>query len=430
MEIEVYYPYVEVEIITEKENLVLRGQYEPNAIDTSNMVSDVVSLITKRDIGADCPTFSINLVYRNDWFTKLASNDMIIISVCRPPEKNAAVMFGLIDDIRRSRVIANGKPMRTVAVTGRGFNKALINFEVGAVKEANVSESALGFIFKEFSLSTLSAAEAIRTVLGYYVEKYINYNFGSAGSYTTFTEWLFSSRPDEGLTDTTGLMEYQGSLWNLLKELQNAPFNEMYWEVLENKPTFYVRETPFNEQNWNSLNKSVLVDKDIVEDNTGKSDLETYTLYSVSCRTYMSSIDEAGTLGCLPLWYEPYFPKYGIKRLQVSSLYAMYANKSDTQTASEDVSSYMKDLYNWNIKNNSMQNGTITVKGSNKYKVGERLETPEGYEFYVESVTHSFTIYDSFTTQLGVTRGLKPEDRFTTPWGSATEFTPDCTPNT
>ena len=95
------YPLVEIEIITEKENLVVRGEIT-NSIDTSEIVSDCLSVITKRDIGTDCPTFSIVLVYKEKWFYEIGANDMVIIKMCRRPEELQPVMYGLIDDIRKS----------------------------------------------------------------------------------------------------------------------------------------------------------------------------------------------------------------------------------------------------------------------------------------------------------------------------------------
>lgn len=425
--IEVYYPQIEIEILTEKDNLVFRGtKVSPSQIDTVELVSDVLTCMTKRDMGVDCPTFSLNLIYRDQWFYSIGSNDLVIIKMARlPGEKLQPVFFGLIDDIRKSEVFAAGKPKRSIAITGRGFGKALINFEIGVVREAGVYESSLGYLGTQVNLAMKSASGAIQTLLDHFVKKYINYRFGQGVSFLTYARWNLNSRAGEMLNDISGLLEYQGSLWNLVKELQNSPFNELYWEINDGFPTLFLRPTPFNERHWNALQRIEVFDEDIIEDNTGRSDLETYTLYSVGCRTYMSDVDQLGTLGYMPLWYKPYYGKYGIKRLNVTSLYAMYASRDDTNTVKKLVTSYTQDLFNWNIKNNSMYNGHILVKGSNKYKLGSRLFIPsQNMEYYVESVVHNFNILESFTTQLGITRGIQPDNRFTPPWGKYEEFDP------
>lgn len=424
MELDLYYPNVKIEIITEKDDLVLRGIYEGVNVDSSDIVSDVLSVMTKRSIGTYCPVFSITLVFRNDWFHKLGSNDLVIIHMARPPEKLEPVFYGLLDDIRKTQSFANGKPIRTLTLTGRGFCKAFLNFEVGTVKEAPLVQESLGYVVKEQTIANLSAAEAVKSLIDVYTKKYINYNFGSKGTLLSLLDFDLTSKPQK-LTDASGILEYQGSLWNLLKELQNAPFNEMFWDIKDSKPTLIMRPTPFDKELWEALESYYLDPQIYIDDDLGKSDLETYTMFSVSCRSYIAPVDEFSALGAKPLWYEPYYNKYGIKRLEVSTLYANYADISDAKTSKDVITNYAKDLFNWNIKNNSMVNGTISVMGSNKYKIGTVLTTKENGSYYIESVTHKFTIYDNFTTQLGVTRGLGINQRFEEPWGGYKEFHPE-----
>ena len=96
----------------------------------------------------------------------------------------------------------------------------------------------------------------------------------------------------------------------------------------------------------------------------------------------------------------------------------------DTESNTSAVKNMVTDLFNWNIKNNKFENGTIVVKGKAGYKVGERIILESsGIEYYVESVSHNFNCYGSWTTSLGVTRGILPEERFTPPWGCAEEMT-------
>ena len=192
------------------------------------------------------------------------------------------------------------------------------------------------------------------------------------------------------------------------------------------KPNLTLRPTPFNKSEWNSLPSEKIADIDVVTPLIGRSDVETYTLYSVGCKTWISAFDQTATLGYAPLWYKPYKDKYGIKRLHVVSMYAMYSGEDDIEVAGDVTREYTVDLYNWNIKNNSMYNGNIIVRGSNRFKIGTRLDyADEGLEFYVEGVSHDFSMYGSFITQLSVTRGLPKEQRFASPWDSYTAFVPE-----
>lgn len=83
-----------------------------------------------------------------------------------------------------------------------------------------------------------------------------------------------------------------------------------------------------------------------------------------------------------------------------------------------------KLLFNWNIKNNEMSNGSLTVRGRNIYQVGSRIITKsDGIEYYVEGVSHNADLFNGWTTTLSVTRGINPKYRFTPPFGEWYQMT-------
>lgn len=376
--------------------------------------NDIISVSTVRNMGQDCPTFTISLVWRNKWFTNLASNDLIVIKMQRPPEAKKTVFFGLIDDIRKSVDFSSGLPQRSVQVTGRGFNKAFVNFDVGLIENVSIDLNT-GFFANLSLLSGCDSYNAIQLVLDSYVGKAIKYSFGNDLNFDDYFQYSGNTHNNEVFVDYESYTTYAGSLWNFIKEISNSPFNETYWEIVDEKPNMIHRRTPFNKSDWIALPRTTIQDLDIVSDNTGRSDLETYTVYSVN-QTLMG---EEYTNLYPPLWYPPYYAKYGISQLQVSTIYEAAAG--DVQDAMRE---YYLDLFNFNIKNNVFGNGTIVVKGKAAYHVGERiiLES-ENMEYYVESVSHNFNCYGTWTTSLGVTRGIEPENRFTVPWGCAEELT-------
>lgn len=424
----VYAPKIEITVITEKENLVFRGTTVPlEEIDSYHLDWEVISCITKRDIASDNPTFSINLVYRNDWLHKIASNDLIIIKMCRgnKDEGLKTVFVGLVDDCRLTGSY-NKKPTRTITITGRGVSKAFVQFEIGIVQETDVHVYAVGWLVNnEVNIMGADAGQAIEAVLNNFTQDKVYYDFGKGRTLKSYVAYNLGGSTKEKLIDVMSLMEHQGTLWSLFRELQGAPFNELFWEINDNEiPELICRQTPFNATEWNTLPVVNLDEIDVIEEELGKSDLETYTLYSVSCRTFMSPADQKGTLGNFPLWYEPYQKKYGISRLDVTSPYLIYANESDKGEASSRSLKYTRWLFDWNIKNNSMFNGSLIVGGSNKYKLGQRLSYLD-MEYYIESVSHSFHAYTSYTCQLEVTRGIQPSERFTAPVGQGVTFDPE-----
>ena len=105
------------------------------------------------------------------------------------------------------------------------------------------------------------------------------------------------------------------------------------------------------------------------------------------------------------------------------------ATSQDTTTGRvSSMKEMMIDLYNFNIKNNYMYNGNILVRGSNRFKVGHRLQYSSAEDksvmtYYIRSVTHNFVNFGNWATELGVTRGLPEKDRFTAPYNKYEEYT-------
>lgn len=412
VEVSVSHPTLEVEFYGEYG--MLASVSTTGLTSDTDVDNDIISVNTVRNMGQDCPTFTIKLVWRNKWFTNLASNDLIIIKMQRPPETKKTVFFGLIDDIRKTLDFSSGTPQRAVQVTGRGFNKAFVNFDVGLIENVSIDLNT-GFFADLTLLSGCDSYNAIQLVLDSYVGTAIKYSFGNDKTFDDYFVYSGNTHENEVFVDYESYTTYAGSLWNFIKEISNSPFNETYWEIIDEKPNMIHRRTPFNKSDWISLTRTTVQDCDIVSDNTGRSDLETYTVYSVN----QTLLGEEYTNVYPPLWYPPYYSKYGISQLQVHTIYE--AVTGDTQDA---MRQYYLDLFNFNIKNNVFSNGTIVVKGKANYHVGERIIIEsENMEYYVESVSHSFNCYGTWTTSLGVTRGIEPENRFTVPWGAAEELT-------
>lgn len=534
--VHVGHPYCKIEFATERGNISI----SQTAMQTNDMDFDIYSVNTGRDVGGDdCATFSIVLVYKEAWYDNINGNDFVKISFGRGYEARP-VLFGLVDTIQESLSYINLKPVRTITVSGRGFNKALMQFDVGIIQELDFLSGTLGFFRgQDNALSQKSSpAVIIKTAVDYYTNKGIDMTFANGKSWKDYIDTIYL---DDGTNTSVGNpmspYEYQGSLWDYIKEWRNAPFNETYWEVINGKPTFVVRPTPFNPDKWNMLNETTVNSEDIVDTNVGKNDLETYTVFSVK-GTYM--IEDLEKMQGVPIWYKPNYRKYGIRSLYVYSKYTTdesliykesdigrkrYESPEKTETTKKDdtvktttykgqqieldnndmqllapkekqadqlksmlgtindtlsigasvrglempehpaiklsdeyvedyvnqivngeeldviqevkqieksfgggelgsVTSKSIDLFNWNIKNNEFESGSIMVKGHVKYKVGEKLKLDyNNMEYYIEKVSHNFVYNENWLTTIEVTRGIKPNKRFTSPWGEWSRIT-------
>lgn len=117
--------------------------------------------------------------------------------------------------------------------------------------------------------------------------------------------------------------------------------------------------------------------------------------------------------------------------------------KGETETVTlQDTDYFQALLYNWYANNMNFWSGTYTVLGNPDIRLGMILNYTDNYlankfkypgrRFYIESVSHSFSFTEGFTTDIGVTRGLiaptdldgKNDPRFTEKfmWGNYTNY--------
>lgn len=310
-------PYAEVEIATETGNLTIYQKQQLN----SEMDFDILSIETSRDVGSDdCATFQISLPYRDGWYKQIGANDFIKITLGRG-QTQGLVFFGLVDNIYKSWSFSNNKPIRTINIAGRGFNKAIVEFAIGAIPELSIRSDLQGFFSSQSDFFDISSpSRIIKVVYDFYKEKGIGYNFANGQSWKDIVREIYEedSSQEETIGNVMTFYQYQGGMWEYLRELRNAPFNELFWEVYDDHPTMISRPTPFNPDNWNKLPTYTVEDDKLIDENVGRTDVETYTLYSVKAESIADNLDKVFGE---PIWYKPFYKKYGLKRLNVISKY-------------------------------------------------------------------------------------------------------------
>lgn len=317
-------PYAKIEFATEQGNLEIIQ--EMSSIRTTDMDFDIISFNTDRDVGSDdCATFNLVLIYKDLRFKNIQGNDFVKFELGRGKSLEP-IFFGMVDSIYESLSFVDLQPVRSITLTGRGRNKAFMQFDIGAIQEIEGSLAGLtGFFEGQIKIADVSTpAENIKTAVDYYTNKGIDMEFANGKHWKDYFSAIYK---DDGATERYGNVNnaytYQGSLWNYIKELRNAPFYEAFWEVLDKKPTFVVRPTPFNPDTRQELQliSTDEEDKDLIDANLGRSDLETYTVYSVKGESIVSDFNHI--MGA-PIWYKPFYKKYGLRRLEVVSKYIKY----------------------------------------------------------------------------------------------------------
>ncbi|MBD1372588.1 M23 family metallopeptidase [Hazenella sp. IB182357] len=398
-------PEAQVTFYTETGEWVVRSKppQRGQAID-----AEVMAISTQTDLGQDAGVFQLVLVARNEWQQVIAANDLVRIEMKRA--EGDTVFVGLVDTISEVAEF-DQKPQVQVTIAGRSLAKTLLHFEIGVSNPMLAMGwlSGAGVVF-----TGTTAKQQVEQIFDLFLGKrYLDYTFSNGAKIGEMIQRRISSRAGVAAIMPTdeSFMSYQGTLYNLLKEIAEEPFHQLFFEVYDGKPTFVFRETPFNQAPWTGLPLHRIGDQAVVSSQLARNDLETFSLFLVE----WNLLKDAG-LSQQPLVYEPYLKKYGIKRLH---RYTNYNGES-----SDLLRQSMIDLYNWFVMNPNFWSGTITVQGNAHYKVGERLlyqseRDGSSFEFFIEGVQHQFVRFGEWKTVLSVTRGLPDggKGRFAKPWG-------------
>ena len=172
IDVRVGIPYAKVEFATESGDIQIEQKAQ---LHDHNMDFDILSINTTRDIGGDdCATFNIELVYKDKWYENINGNDFVKIEFGRGyPAK--PILFGMVDTVYKSFAFIDLKVIRTIRISGRGFNKALIQFGIGAVQEVTALHQNMGFFGgQDVGFGLNNAANVIKTVLDFYTNKGID----------------------------------------------------------------------------------------------------------------------------------------------------------------------------------------------------------------------------------------------------------------
>lgn len=382
---------------------------------------------------------------------------------------NDTLIVGLISEVRlEGEYRDNSKLYR---ITGQSFQKAFVQFMLQTIQQAGMSMSHVGWMdyaggqgSEENSegftsgLMGRSISDVILIMLDRFTQ-YMRYNFEdkeaidnrlmrerlvySISSWNTNTGW---EADEEQLVNPLPFTSYEGSFNQLLKDIASPPFCEMFFDTLEEdgveKSEFVVRRTPFNRSDWRNLPRYEIHTSDILSESIARNDLEAYSIFNVVPETEASSQD-SGLSQAVPYFNKELVYKYGYSLLEVSNKFLTLdagttnsgtqedGDSQDINDADESadtigeadrikestlLASYSRRLYNWYANNVNFFSGDITVLGHPDYRLGNRLlvvnkDRTAYWEYYIESVEHTYSYENGYITTLGVTRGVQLRSR-------------------
>lgn len=353
-------PRIKVDFVTDDNIFTVRYTADVN-VKGSDIGDKILSFQSKNSMQDDSAVYEIILASDIQWDRILNVNDITKIYIdpndtdIRESSSSALyqdnayklVVNGMISQV--SKVGDYGVNKTIYRITGQSFSKPFIKFGLGVIQEVQAVLPSTGWLVdgEPIAFTGKNAKEIMKSVLDYFVPK-MKYQFrnGKNGSHrdinSHFTYTLDSWTEYENLTDATQLSNFDGSLKQMMDLITARPFNENFFRNSkdEAKTEFVLRRTPFNPADWVSLDYELISSQDIVAEDVGKSDVETFSIFTVTTPKMLKEMSQ--DLFSIPQYHEQLVARYGYSKLQVENMYAV-ASVGATQEEDDKNKNPKKD---------------------------------------------------------------------------------------
>jgi Tfp pilus assembly protein PilZ len=286
-------------------------------------------------------------------------------------------------------------------------------------------EDAINFVLK--SLTTL------RVIVSFRGEKNV-----SAGK-LLLRDKKIKCRPEDKLA-SDGLSRYTGSIANFLNQIIDKDFYELFIDSIGENAVLVVRPRPFDrigdkitasdgsiteiKENdsfcWENLKTlitnepyHVIKDEDILTSALGTSDYEVFTFYRhIASKELFGQILQESYGAFYPIADFAQLKRFGL-RLRDSSSQLVKVFDEDSKQIIHRVLGMRDRMFNWNRYNGFLESGSITVKGNDKYRIGDRIFLKDeiakngerGILAYCVGVNDMYQVGTPYITNLQIIRG-------------------------
>ena len=425
----------------------LRYSVGPNPIDLDHFLSDESSVSVSRKINAPAGSFSITV---SDVGYKYASDidslyglvepmDIIQIRMCQNVQEYQGdvwplVMRCVVSEVRRDETIgSDGKPKRTVVIAGQDWGKFLqinqIKYIKGMADNKDwLSEYTMALI-NDIATGVYTAAEIITKttkIANIFLKKFEDDNI------VPFLVDTSGADPVDKVMIQGWPSFPRGVMWEFYQNYGDlGPFYELFIDDTEEGPKLIYRKPPFLALDGGILASIYGVSIDVINippDHimrlsvsrgdadvanwfwveatrsamVGETDLKLLALSGAPANTNVETPNNQAKL-------------YGTRTTEVKSTHGYMAQGGKKDQVDKSVASDMEymaikrgRLAQANVDNALLESGTMVLKGNEKIKVGSYIFVLRGEfhaMYYVESVTHTFNPFRSFTTTVQFIRG-------------------------
>ncbi len=388
--------------------------------------------------------------------------DMIEIRVAHDPflyENGPPILMrGFVSMVTRNEIMAGGKPIRTVNISGQDFGKILQILQIFYLNNSWVGDNVLSefaFFHKyadENGAKIKSGKDFVNDVLKGVINPYLENIAATARGESIGAKVINTITPDvtiEGNVSPYSISKINNvSTYQMLCYLLDVgPFNELYTEDTEDGISLVVRPAPFLDVEGKPIQgvkpKTIrITSEDVVAINVSRTDAGVANYFWVSNSPWaMYSNETANALGSIGPkssfikfdYLNSQAAYYGFRKMEVATMMGPPDYKASDSTKGQDLPKETKTLGDWierrrkiladiNKDNAIFESGTLRVRGNEQIKAGMLLIVGRGNSggnrnkdgqlqmntssrYYVTRVDHEFVPFQGYYTTVTVERG-------------------------
>jgi hypothetical protein len=362
------------------------------------------------------------------------------VGVGLPP----VVMRGFVSSIGRSESIgADGKPARTVSISGQDYGKLWQMLQILFLPGYIVGEDTLtsfklferfGVGFKTGQSGADFLKEVVEKVLNPYVKKLMPENTGNPKEFK-----LDRVVAKHGTTSVSGVSNQEGTIYNLLRVyLDVGVWNELFVEDEDDGVYIVYRPNPYKSVAGKKIQDDApdvkvvdLPGDDILSFNVERTDADVANYYWVHgarfdlntevYRKQLTATGEDRKTVVLDTYENSSSQLYGIRAMFVETMmggddvtsFTPGLPENDQKKRDTSIANWLNDrrriLVEQNKDNVVLEHGMIRIRGNEEMRAGRFVKVKRGdfsAEYYISRVSHDYVPFQGFFTTLQVERGM------------------------
>lgn len=388
----------------------------------------VLNIETTKKFGEAAGGFEISLtIAEADIIDQLQMDDFVEIWLDEGKTTPNLVrhMVGLINSITKNEDFARGRPVRSYTISGWDFGKLLVKSNIGwDLMLLGITTGG-----EEFA-TRLNAGMTMTGTAGEVCKTIYNNLFRNQVAVARKNMRFVVETDDNWTTFDQTLPVKMGSCWEALRNYANLPWNFLGTETAYEKSSpvpyeVFLEKAPFDEATGRLIpskrHKQIIIgDPDIVRSSLRVDDTDRVNWFKYDLRMWLAGFGSEnsfttvlGSKYCTQ--YEPdSVGQHGFCPLEISSNFLpieMKSHEVDKVKENPDLEFNFLlprvDALRARFENNHLyRKGSMTVRGRPDIRAGSIL-IAEGYEYFVESVSHSYHVDDQiqYFVNVSLSRG-------------------------